>query len=81
MSGGGDYRINSFLDNDGNLAVRVDKTEEENLLAVPAPIADFYEGTTAMLADISGFSTWSFNRNTEYIFLLLEVILDTIANV
>lgn len=78
-----DYQMQSFLDNDGNPGVFVDKCEETDFLVLPEPIADTYENTTVMFTEISGLHKWSINRDAKDIFILLEVLystFDSIAN-
>jgi class 3 adenylate cyclase len=37
-----------------------------------SPIADKYEGTTVLFADLAGFTAWSSGRPADHVFLLLE---------
>ena len=45
-----------------------------NELVGPEPIADSFSCAIVMFADISGFTSWSSNRNTVDVFQLLELL-------
>ena len=58
-------------DSDDKVAIDENSIYTVNELVGPEPIADSFSCATVMFADISGFTSWSSNRNPVYVFQLL----------
>ena len=62
-------------DSDEKVAINENYIYTANELVGPEPIADSFSCATVMFADISGFTSWSSNRNPVDVFQLLELLL------
>ena len=61
-------------DSDEKLAIDENSIYTVNEIVVLEPIVDSFSCATVMFADISGFTSWSSNRNPVYVLKLLELI-------
>jgi len=84
--GNGDWRANK-----ANVEIKnINSTGKQDLpthedipeLSMKKPVAEYYDSTTIMMADIHGFTAWSSVREPSQVFMLLETIygaFDTLA--
>lgn len=54
-----------------------DVMDVDDLTLMPKPIADLFQHTTVLFADIAGFTSWTSKREPEQVFSLLQTLFNT----